>query len=238
MQACSNPSIPPGAVNSPQKSAGRTKNDLRSLINATNTEERVGQGKPPPAERVFTNKGGKQSPKEVKALNDLGRTEGREFVMPLEGNEQAIDAFDKNTGRPIQLKQLSSSKGDKIAQRVRDTRKAAKGDASKGIDPWYDIEEHIDAPQMTRAETLRGLHKLNREPMVDAEGKHDGHITRIKITDQGGTLDLAVGPDGKVVLPPPPPATDASASSENAATPSPPESELNMAGEGPSPETD
>jgi hypothetical protein len=136
-----------------------------------------------PSGKVFTETGSKMSPKEVALADKIAQQGGREIVMAKNPNEAGIDAFDKATGEPIQLKSLQASPPNQPNKVVTRANEAYENARNAG---WKSVELHIEAKDASKADVVARWQATNRIPTL--KPMPDGVISKIRVYCADGSV--------------------------------------------------
>ncbi|MEJ3745004.1 SH3 domain-containing protein [Actinomycetes bacterium KLBMP 9797] len=139
--------------------------------------------------RVFRPQGsGGHGAPEIRMADKLAAESGSDIVLPKQNNQAGIDGFYRDTGQPVQLKELPSAQPSKVVRRANDAFESARDHG------WSNVDLQISAPNMTQAQVLARWNAANATPAV--KPMPGGHIHRIQVRCSDGVLHLPVPGSG------------------------------------------
>jgi hypothetical protein len=134
--------------------------------------------------RVWREKGGHATPKEVQHADEIATREGRDIVLSSQKDQPGIDGFYRDTGQPIQLKEITSGKPAKIVTRANEAYDNA---INAGFD---NLDVQIKAPNLTVAEIERRWNASGTTPSPRYVSASNTTVQRIVVVASDGVVEL------------------------------------------------
>lgn len=141
---------------------------------------------PSPHGRCFKPRGAPNpSRAELRFGDEVAESRGEDLIFPMVKNEAVIEGFFRDSGKPVQLKNLTGSAEDQPEKVVTRTNKAFDQAVRHG---WSGIDLHIEAPASTKEAVLRRWSGDNRQPTPrDMSG---GAVAKITVHCSDGPVEL------------------------------------------------
>lgn len=157
-----------GAVS---KIATRLGIDMKSLTPARGSK------------RVFQATGAKApAAHEVALAERIAAEVGEDVVLARLPNQPAVDGFLKATGKPLQLKSVTSSSPSKIVARANEAFQSASKHG------WSGVQVYVEAPNLKKADILARWGASGAVPAPKAGMK--GVLERIRVFASDGNFDI------------------------------------------------